>query len=171
NIIKYLSPCVRIFLTAGPLGAPCVTSVPHTSKAASIGGFHPPISLLIRRSLPKCSRIFLCTSIVLKKKGVVTDEGKTGYCYGACTMALRGVRGRHARPVPPIHSHWPRLDGRQTTVQTLVHGQCRSYGHLVGHPRLCGGCHCCAWGLFLRTGAWRLGQADFPRRPSGGGGY
>ena len=31
----------------------------------------------------------------------MTDEGETGYCYCSCTMALRGVRGCHARPAPP----------------------------------------------------------------------
>ena len=47
DIIKYLSRCVRIFFPACPLGAPGVPYVPPIRKAASIGGFRPPIRLFI----------------------------------------------------------------------------------------------------------------------------
>ena len=56
----------------------------------------------------------------------------------ALVLWLFVVCAAATRAQPPHPFPLARLDGRQTAVQTLVHGQCRSYCHLVGHPGLCG---------------------------------
>ena len=87
DIIKYLSHGVRIFFTAGPLGAPCVTSVPHTSKAARLCGFHKPRQHFVYLSVHVSRPCWIEGSPLIAMMGL--SHVKDTFCLSVASLLVK----------------------------------------------------------------------------------